>query len=321
MSKSTKATAWTESRLNKLIADGVEEGPELEYKAAPALDKNAKDEITKDVSAFANSNGGILIYGVAESRDKARQHLPERIDPVNRIAFPKEWLEQVMGMIRPRLSALRIHPVKLSSGPSDVAYVVEIPKGETAHQATNLRFYRRYNFEAVPMLEHEIRDIMNRGKSPKLSVVIEPSVKFLAPRVGFVFTAWLHNDGRAATAYDVTLHSASLSNSFIDLGIWAIKQSNYEAGKWVSKFPINPGERQTIAKWQIGEATCPHETWDSLSRGHAYDPRLHTVDFQHDLWLINLTVLAKDQLPMHFVCEYSKAEITKLVRKEFYPID
>lgn len=38
----------------------------------------------------------------------------------------------------------------------------------TAHQARDLRYYRRYNFESVPMADYEIRDVMNRWKHPTL---------------------------------------------------------------------------------------------------------------------------------------------------------
>jgi predicted HTH transcriptional regulator len=80
--------------LNQLIADGIEENPELEYKSAAALRKEDKKvmEITKDVSSFANSNGGILIYGIAE--DQTNKHLPGKIDTVDRKIITKEWLEQ-----------------------------------------------------------------------------------------------------------------------------------------------------------------------------------------------------------------------------------
>lgn len=163
---------WNEDRLNEFILDGIEEGHTLEYKASKSLARNNKerDEITKDVSAMANASGGIIIYGIAEFNEKEREHLPERLDPIDRTAFSKEWLEHIIGNIQPRISTLLIHPVTLSSGPNDVAYVVEIPSSNTAHQATSLKYYRRYNFECLPMKDQEVRDVMNRLTTPDAEV-------------------------------------------------------------------------------------------------------------------------------------------------------
>lgn len=168
----TPAPTWDEAKLFALIADQIEESFNLEYKSAGAISREtkAKTEITKDVSALANSGGGTIIYGMAEFSDMARKHLPEKIDPADRTNFSKEWLENIIAQIKPRISDLRIHPVQLASGANDVAYVVEVPQGTTAHQAADFRYYRRYNFEAVPMLDHEVKDVMNRAKQPRIVV-------------------------------------------------------------------------------------------------------------------------------------------------------
>ena len=59
---------WDEAAVQQLIDDETEESLILEYKSAGSLGKQErkKTEITKDVSAMANSDGGILIYGVKE---------------------------------------------------------------------------------------------------------------------------------------------------------------------------------------------------------------------------------------------------------------
>src|SRR5688572_4036475 len=94
---------WDEARLMQYITDGIEESLNLDYKAAASLsrDDKKKIEITKDVSAMANSAGGVIIYGISEFQDKARSHLPEKLDPVDRTLISKEWLEQVISNIRP----------------------------------------------------------------------------------------------------------------------------------------------------------------------------------------------------------------------------
>ena len=61
---------WTEDDLLSLIRDGAEEGPDLEYKRCAALQKHdpQRREISKDVSAMANSASGTIIYGMVERR-------------------------------------------------------------------------------------------------------------------------------------------------------------------------------------------------------------------------------------------------------------
>ncbi|MCH8878207.1 MAG: ATP-binding protein [Chloroflexi bacterium] len=128
-------TVWDQPQVQQYIDDEIEESLTLEYKAAGALGKSdgKKTEITKDVSSFANSSGGILIYGVKEYDEPDKRHLPEKVDGVDRSQFSKEWLEQVINNIRPRVDELTINPVDLDTGTNDVVYVVEIPQSTNAH--------------------------------------------------------------------------------------------------------------------------------------------------------------------------------------------
>ena len=59
---------WNQATIQQYIDDEIQESLTLDYKAADALGKRdeKKREITKDVSAMANSSGGVIIYGIAE---------------------------------------------------------------------------------------------------------------------------------------------------------------------------------------------------------------------------------------------------------------
>src|ERR1700752_2301480 len=82
--------------IQSLIDNGIGESLNLEYKGAGALKKDdpAKIKITKSISAFANSNGGILIYGIHEEDQQ-----PKNISYIDGNVFSNEWLEQVIGNI------------------------------------------------------------------------------------------------------------------------------------------------------------------------------------------------------------------------------
>jgi hypothetical protein len=163
---------WTKQRLEQMIADGVEESLSLDYKRADALAKTdrKREEIVKDVSAFANSSGGVLIYGIAEFTDAARKYLPERLDPVSRTEFSKEGLDQVIQSIQPRIDGIVIHPVTISEQDNTVCYVVEVPQSHTAHMARDHRYHKRHNFTTQAMEDYEVRDVMQRRKYPRIEV-------------------------------------------------------------------------------------------------------------------------------------------------------
>ena len=54
---------WDEDDLLELVKDQVQESLNLDYKDSRALDKTPQKiaQLSKDVSAFANSAGGVLI--------------------------------------------------------------------------------------------------------------------------------------------------------------------------------------------------------------------------------------------------------------------
>src|ERR1044072_836376 len=153
--------AWTETELQRHIDEGIEEHFQLDYKAAGSIDKqnNKTTEITKDVSAFANSAGGTIIYGLMELPEP-KKHLSEKIDPIDRTQFSKEWLESIINTIQPRIPNVKVIPVPISSDPlKNVCYIVEVPQAHTAHQARDFRYHRRHNFGSVPMEDYEVKDV------------------------------------------------------------------------------------------------------------------------------------------------------------------
>ena len=157
----------TKEDLERLVQDKAEETLQLEFKGAQALviTEGNKKEISKDVSAMANSAGGVIIYGILE-----QEHYAGSISPVKRKDCSKERLDQIISSnIQPRIEGLAIHPIALD-GNDDVAYVVEIPKSSTAHMAKDNRYYKRSNFEAVAMADYEVRDVMNRIKYPVINL-------------------------------------------------------------------------------------------------------------------------------------------------------
>lgn len=165
---------WDESRLVSYIENQIEENINLDYKGADSLAKSdgKKKEIAKDVSAFANANGGLIIYGIREFDEKEKSHLPEKLDPVDRMDFSKEWLEHIINSnIAPKVKNLKIHSITIGDNDSNqVAYVVDIPQGHTAHQAQDKRYYKRYNFESVAMEDYEIKDIINRKAKAEIEL-------------------------------------------------------------------------------------------------------------------------------------------------------
>jgi hypothetical protein len=159
----------TVADLQQLIDTSAEESSYLEFKSAGSLDKveNKKTEISKDVSAFANSGGGIIIYGMEE-----KEHKAYALSPIDGNVFSKEWLEQVINTrIHRRIEKLVVIPVRIESKIEKTIYLVNIPESSGApHMAYDKYFYKRFNFEAQRMEEYEVRQAYSRQAKTELSI-------------------------------------------------------------------------------------------------------------------------------------------------------
>jgi hypothetical protein len=237
---------WTPERLKQLITDGVEESLQLEYKRAASLGKqnDKTTEVTKDVSAMANSVGGTIFYGIAEHHDPILEHLPEKLDPIVRKNYTREWLEQIIQTIQPRIEGIKIHAVVDELDQGACYYVVEIPQSHIAHQARDHRYYRRHNFMSVPMEDFEIRDVMNRRKYPRLLPKVRLTVEADGNghlRIGASVN--MKNCGMVSAREAVVHVGVFLEKAFelFSFGLWT-QRPGANRGRYTCNITIHPEE-------------------------------------------------------------------------------
>jgi len=161
---------YTFDDIQALIDNDVEESLYLDFKQAGALDRkdNTKRfDISKDVASFANSDGGIIVYGIKEKNHKA-----ESLSFINGNDITKEWLEQVINShIQRHIPDLKIFPIRKDGNIEQTVYIVKIPASiEAPHMSKDNKFYKRYNFESVPMEEYEVRQMYGRKVKSSLKI-------------------------------------------------------------------------------------------------------------------------------------------------------
>src|SRR3989339_142563 len=150
-----------------LINNQIEESVYLEFKSSDSLEKSdrKKKDISKDISSFANSDGGIIIYGIKEDNHKASE-----LSFIDGNIFTKEWLEQIIqSSIKRPIPDLQIFPIREDNRIDRSIYVVKIPESyDSPHMCIDNRFYKRNNFQSFPMEEYEIRRLFNKSLKTKL---------------------------------------------------------------------------------------------------------------------------------------------------------
>src|SRR5690606_1312443 len=121
---------FTPLTIENIIKNNLEESINIEFKSSGALSKqeSVKKEISKDVSAFANSDGGIIIYGIEENK-----HVASKLSFIDGNIFTKEWIENIIiSTIQPKIDNLKIIPVRFEDDIKKSVYVLKIPKSNNS---------------------------------------------------------------------------------------------------------------------------------------------------------------------------------------------
>lgn len=130
----------SEADLQRLIDDGVGEGPNLEYKRATYGGSDQDHfEFLADISAFANTDGGDLILGVEETDGR-----PSKLCGVQGNADVELLrLESIaLAGLQPRIPALRMRFVPLASGGN--ALLIRVPSSRIGPHRVTYRGRNRF---------------------------------------------------------------------------------------------------------------------------------------------------------------------------------
>lgn len=140
--------------INLFISQKIEENINLDYKDIRAY--HDADDLATHVSSFANSEGGLIILGVSQSKSKDENGKIVKIYPKEitwgEVSLDKESLEnKLVSRIKPP-TRLFIRPVRNER--HKVIFLMDIPKSDSApHMAPDHRYHGRTNF-GTRLLEH-----------------------------------------------------------------------------------------------------------------------------------------------------------------------
>lgn len=157
---------YTIDDIQALIDGHAEEGVHLEFKRADALSQEKADKITKSFSAFSNSDGGLIIYGVSE-----KEHVASEFSFVDGNKITTEHISQFARYVQPCIDGLKVFPIRKDGDLSKSIYVVQVPRSDKApHMAKDHRYYKRNSVESIPMEDFDVKDVMSRIHHPKLGI-------------------------------------------------------------------------------------------------------------------------------------------------------
>ncbi len=151
-----------EDHLNSLKLLRVSEGPRLEFKAELKMSTGGeKRELCKDLSALANSQGGYILFGVAESNGV--------VSDIPGIDFAdtdqQQFLQILTSGIAPRIQTLTHKSITLRNGKT--ALVVRVESDGYLHQVKydDNRYYKRTGTITIAMESSDVESFFT-SKGP-----------------------------------------------------------------------------------------------------------------------------------------------------------
>jgi len=200
ISPGKRATSWKVTDIAALA--GIEEGVYLEFKKPSELIQNekfARDKFTKElvetVSAFLNSDGGVILVGVQtdkHSRDRKIEFLKsldtwapdQTLEHLGISLTSSQIRDLIHGNIVPKPIGIEVKDLTVSVGnTTSTVFIITVASSPLgAHQSTKtLRYYRRTADGDEPMLDFDIRAVNSRRAGPLLYLACTVSDRTGAP--------------------------------------------------------------------------------------------------------------------------------------------
>ena len=169
----THTTKFTEKDLENLKEANVSEGIQIEFKKELKIDaNNDKKEFISDITALANTEGGVLFVGIEERKDDNGKNtgVAESITPIE-ISNVDQLIQKINNFIRsstnPPLTNVHINPIVIEANKYVLVFTInptiDLPVMNTVNK-TN-KFYKRTSVGKYPVEVYELSEMFNKSQT------------------------------------------------------------------------------------------------------------------------------------------------------------
>ena len=121
----TRLDQIDERLLSQLCSDECPESQTLDFKfSLPRKDEPGKVEFAKDVCAFANADGGEIVFGISDTQGRASAPCPIDTEPSD--AAQRRLIQTIDRLIEPRIVGVQFHTVPF--GKAGYILLVRVPQ-------------------------------------------------------------------------------------------------------------------------------------------------------------------------------------------------
>lgn len=214
-----KLQDWTIETVRTLLEKGIYESDAFDFKLTlPAKDDSTgKDRLRRVCCAFANSQGGFIIFGVSDEKGVS---IEQRIQGMNYDPeFPSKFGDFPANCFPSIDWEPRHEPLRLSSG--KVLNIIEIPKSWRAPHASKdknsngYRFSKRTNKGDEDMSIEEIRGAFLGFYEKRIKLQLLRAELTSVQNKSVSLIQWIDSPSRKELEYNLTTFDATIIETVI----------------------------------------------------------------------------------------------------------
>lgn len=272
--------------LHQLKAEGTTESYFLEFKKlyrdGLPLNDDDKKNLAKTISAFANSDGGVLVWGVSAGGNKEDPEAITGLNPIKDLSMVESKLESLCyQLVLPTVQGIILKRIEQSENEGYIAMLIpKVDEGEPIMaMGPNQRcYYARVGTTSQRMEHSQVSRLFARKPSPKLELIYRVERFF---DIGWFIIFGVKNTGKAIAKLPAAIFHESPSFDTNKLEQHSLGQP---WGAWALGFP-NAHTNSRIL--QSGIEHCIHigvVTEIAKYSNTAVQAGLDNIEIDHELF-------------------------------------
>jgi hypothetical protein len=190
------------NKIETFIKEGKEENLQLDFKEINRPDLTHKDDkknLAKALSGFANSSGGIIVWGVKAKKNQDGIDCAQEKAIIENIPLFVSKLNEFTGIsVNPIVDGVLHKPIVVNEKNGfAITYIPESESGPHMAKFSEDRYYKRSGDSFYKMEHIDLEDMFGRRKKLNLEMIAEVTdIGHLRIEPGIIVMIKLFNNGR-----------------------------------------------------------------------------------------------------------------------------